>query len=282
MSLRDLEKLQKLQAKAFDTQAEAKRNGKAAAGPAVPALVPTAETTVDEGDIDDIIEGEGTASDRLTLKHAHHEVRVYLKKMPSTYTSEAGVLEALGFLRFKSAEVAKLRDELRKDKQLVFKNREVMYKPTFSSITCKDDLDLELQSMYERGQGGMVVEQLKESYITIEEDIQALIDDKKAVLLEATVRRGQAKSEPGKIADKAVLFFRDVKYEVEVDKDFKEKWIGCQLAGKTAGEIKKILTAAKLPLMLTEVIDDGKKKRKKKRRRVRATGPGKLNVSGTT
>jgi hypothetical protein len=170
----------------------------------------------------------------------------------------------------------------------------------------------------------MVVEQLKESYITIEEDIQALIDDKKAVLLEATVRRGQAKSEPGKIADKAVLFFRDVKYEVEVDKDFKEKWIGCQLAGKTAGEIKKILTAAKLPLMLTEVIDDGvslcrfcvpavtvetfhilesatfhrlilaqsslpptfafaqKKKRKKKRRRVRATGPGKLNVSGTT
>lgn len=68
--------------------------------------------------------------------------------MPSTPTSEAGVLDTLGILKYTTAEVyclnlqpttivprvlnlcvrlqiAKLRELLREDKQLVFKNREV-------------------------------------------------------------------------------------------------------------------------------------------------------------
>eukprot|EP00038_Savillea_parva_P025251 m.46896 g.46896 ORF g.46896 m.46896 type:complete len:159 (+) comp6816_c0_seq1:36-512(+) len=155
-----------------------------------------------------------------------------------------------------------------------------MYKPTYSSITCKDDLYVELQQLYERGQGGMVVGQLKESYITIEDDIQALVDEGKAVLIEAQLRRGQAKPAAGRISDKAVLFFRDTEFEVTVDKDFKDKWIACKLVGKTAVEIKKMLSSANLPLMKTEVIDDGKNKRRKKRRRVRAAGPSKLSISG--
>lgn len=44
----------------LDTQAEAKRKSKSGpARPAVPALVPTAETTADDEVVDDIIEGEG-------------------------------------------------------------------------------------------------------------------------------------------------------------------------------------------------------------------------------
>lgn len=118
-------------------------------------------------------------------------------------------------------------------------------------------MEVELRSMYERAQGGILVEQLKESYVTIEEDIQALIDAKKALLIEPPAKRGQAKPAPGQISDKAMLFYREVKYEVGIDKAFKEKWVGCKLDGKAATEIKKMLAAAKLPLMRTEVVDDG-------------------------
>jgi hypothetical protein len=137
---------------------------------------------------------------------------------------------------------------------------QVMYKPTYSNVTSKDALLVELQTMYEHGRGGMVVEQLKESYPTVAEDIQQLVDDGRALLVEPVVRGGRkaAAAALGKpIDDKAVLFYRDRSYEVDVDGGFKEQWKNCNLGGKSAVEIKKLLASAKLPLMRTEVVDEG-------------------------
>lgn len=134
-----------------------------------------------------------------------------------------------------------------------------MYKPTYSNVTSKDALLVELQTMYEHGRGGMVVEQLKESYTTVEEDIQQLIDEGHALLVEPIVRGGRkaAPSASAPISDRAVLFYRDRTYEVDVDDTFKEQWKNCNIGGKSAVEIKKLLTSAKLPLMRTEVVDEG-------------------------
>ena len=135
---------------------------------------------------------------------------------------------------------------------------EINYKPAHYDVKNRKDLEKKLQTFAEQGFGGISLNELKDSYDHVADDVYALGAAKK--IIEITKNKGRARGGPD--AD-SMIFWRDESVDVEIDKAFVAKFRAFE--HDDAVTVRKYLEDKKEPVMKEAPKQEVGRKRKRKR-----------------
>lgn len=195
--------------------------------------------------------------DSLALWMDKAMIRLREDRTPLPITKFLGRIGALSLTRDRGGQ---LLNRFRRSTQvhISFEDDEINYKPAHYDVKNRKDLEKKLQTFAEQGFGGISLNELKDSYDHVADDVYALGAAKK--IIEITKNKGRARGGPD--AD-SMIFWRDESVDVEIDKAFVAKFRAFE--HDDAVTVRKYLEDKKEPVMKEAPKQEVGRKRKRKR-----------------
>eukprot|EP01147_Barroeca_monosierra_P004783 gene4783-6852_t len=155
------------------------------------------------------------------------------------------VLNELELHELSSNEISKIRNEIQaRNCKLLLEDDYIQFQPTYDVRNKQDLLNL-IKEFDAKGLGGIILDELEDSYEGVRSDVCDLVDKNLVYKLENKAQRF------------SVLFYKDPKYHVNIDKAISEKWRLESISGKPDKEIKQeLLKKGKQPLRIQKAKEE--------------------------